>query len=68
MAGVELEFGDGDARVVSATDGSFSLTVPWKPGESVVLRAIREGVVGYEQRVTIPSSLPLEVPFATDGG
>jgi hypothetical protein len=68
LANVQLEFGDGAIRAVSGADGSFTLTVPWKPGESVLLRAIRDGSVGYEQRVTIPASLPLDVPFSTDGG
>lgn len=68
IGGVELHFGDGTERTVSREDGTFELTVPWRPGHSVVLRATRGGLVGYEQRITIPSSLPLEVPFSTDGG
>ncbi len=68
LAGVRLDFGEGIVSTTSGEDGQFTVTVPWKPGESVLLRATRLGVVGYEQRVTIPSSLSLDVPFTGDGG
>lgn len=68
LAGVMLDFGDGEVTTVSDEEGSFTVNVPWNPGESVLLRATLHGVVGYERHVTIPLTSPLNVPFTTAGG
>ncbi|MCI0436776.1 MAG: toll/interleukin-1 receptor domain-containing protein [Gemmatimonadetes bacterium] len=64
--GVTLDFG-GMAEAVSDELGRFQVVVPVAPGSAVMLRAVRDSVTGYHERVRIPAELPLEVRFDRGG-
>jgi hypothetical protein len=67
VAGVALDFDSGRGLAVSDSFGTFTITLPVPPGTVLSLRAMRGGVTGYHDRITVPARTPLDVIFAPRG-
>ena len=66
LAQVELFLDDARVAVVSSEDGSFRTTIGKRAGATVVVRAVRDGHVGYNGRQTVQQDGPWSI-FFDDG-
>jgi hypothetical protein len=64
VAGVVLVFEGGSAVDTTDANGTFLVTLRQPPGSSVAVRAERGGVVGYNDRITVPASETVTIRFA----
>jgi hypothetical protein len=67
VAGVTLDFDSGRGLAVTDSLGTFKITLSVPPGTVLSLRAMRGGVAGYHDRITVPDKTPLHVIFAPGG-
>lgn len=67
VADVVLIFDGGSTTDTTAADGTFSVTLQRPPGTRVPIRALKDGIVGYNDTMTIPDNAALTVPFVAVG-
>jgi hypothetical protein len=67
VPGVELIFGSGLGTATTNRDGHYEVTIPRPPGSRVALRAIKDGVTGYDDYITLPESHALDIFFRAEG-
>jgi hypothetical protein len=60
---VVLNFQAGIAIDTTDAQGNFSVMLPFPPGAQIPVRAIRNGVMGLNDRITIPDAAALTLFF-----
>jgi hypothetical protein len=66
-AGVVLHFDGGQVIDTTDANGTFSVLLRQPPGARVPVRLLRDGVVGFNDVVTLPDDAPLTLRFAAGG-
>jgi hypothetical protein len=66
-AGVVLHFDGGEAIDTTDANGTFSVLLRQPPGARVPVRLFRDGVVGFNDVVTLPDDAPLTLRFDAGG-
>ena len=62
---VIIDISSGLASAVTDESGLFAIIVPAAAGESVLLTALKNGITGYREFITIPERGSIEVKFKT---
>jgi len=62
---VVIDISSGLASAVADESGLFAIIVPAAAGESVLLTALKNGITGYREFITIPERGSIEVKFKT---
>jgi hypothetical protein len=63
VGGVVLNFQAGIAIDTTDAQGNFSVMLPFPPGAQIPVRAIRNGIMGLNDRITIPDAAALTLFF-----
>jgi hypothetical protein len=63
MGDVVLNFQAGIAVDTTDAQGNFSVVLPYPPGAQIPVRAVRNGVTGLNDRITIPDAAALTLFF-----
>ena len=62
---VIIDISSGLSSAVTDESGLFAIIVPAAAGESVLLTALKNGITGYREFITIPERGSIEVKFKT---
>ena len=63
---VIIDIEGGLASSVTDENGLFTITVPAAKGETVLLTALKNGITGYREFITVPERGSIEVRFITN--
>lgn len=63
---VLIDIESGLASTVTDESGLFSVIVPVADGETLLLTALKNGIIGYKEYITIPDKGSIEIRFGID--
>ncbi len=63
---VLIDIESGLASTVTDESGLFSVIVPVAEGETLLLTALKNGIIGYKEYITIPGKGSIEIRFGID--
>jgi hypothetical protein len=63
---VLIDIESGLASTVTDESGLFSVIVPVAEGETLLLTALKNGIIGYKEYITIPDKGSIEIRFGID--
>lgn len=66
LADVVLDFGGGLGVDTTDRDGHYEVTIPRPPGSRITLRAFKDGMMGFNDYVVLPTANPLDITFRTE--
>lgn len=62
---VFIDIESGLAKTVTDENGLFTVVVPASKGETLLLTALKNGITGYREYITIPDKGSIEIRFGT---